>query len=101
MVICYCLSTAGLNDPPAFTPRLAKHIELEQMYDELTAALVRIGYLNPDNPDYWMNRIRRFGSRLSLRAGEVGIVRGICRQIQRYGDRRYAEGVEAGEGRRL
>jgi len=101
MVICYCLSTAGLNDPPAFTPRLAKHIELEQMYDELTAALVRIGYLNPENPDYWMNRIRRFGSRLSLRAGEVGIMRGICRQIQRYGDRRYAEGVEAGEGRRL
>lgn len=100
MVICYCLSTAGLSDPPAFTPRLAKHIELEQMYAELTAALVRIGYLNPENPDYWMNRIRRFGSRLSLRAGEVGIVRGICRQIQRYGDRRYADGVQAGVGRR-
>lgn len=100
MVICYCLSTAGLTDPPAFTPRLAKRIELDQMYAELTDTLVRIGYLNPENPDYWMNRIRRFCSRLSLRAGEVSIVRGVCRQIRRYGERRYAEGVAAGQGRR-
>jgi tRNA/rRNA methyltransferase len=92
MVICYCLSRAGLNDPPAFTPRLAKRIELDLMYAELTAALGRIGYLNPENPDYWMSRIRRFFTRLSLRAGEVSLVRGICRQIQRYGDRCAAEG---------
>jgi tRNA/rRNA methyltransferase len=79
-----------------FTPRLAKRIELDQMYDELTAALVHIGYVRPDNPDYWMTRIRRFFARLSLRAGETAIIRGICRQIHRYGDRRYAEGFKDG-----
>lgn len=99
MVVCYCLSTAGQSDPPTFTPRLAQRIELDQMYDELTATLVRIGYMNPENPDYWMTRIRRFFTRLALRAGEVSIVRGICRQIQRYGDRRYAEGMREGEKR--
>jgi len=86
MVICYCLSAAQKADPPPFTPRLAKRIELDQMYTELTDALVRIGYVQSENPDYWMVRIRRFFSRLQLRAGEVSIVRGICRQIQRFGD---------------
>jgi tRNA/rRNA methyltransferase len=86
MIICYCLATAQKTDPPPFTPRLAKRIELDQMYTELTGALVRIGYVQPDNPDYWMARIRRFFSRMQLRAGEVSIVRGICRQIQRYGN---------------
>jgi tRNA/rRNA methyltransferase len=96
MVVCYCLSTAARTAPPAFTPRLAKRIELDQMYDELTATLVEIGYMKPDNPDYWMTRIRRFLARLSLRAGETSIIRGICRQIHRYGNQRYADGLEDG-----
>jgi tRNA/rRNA methyltransferase len=96
MVVCYCLSTATRSQPTEFTPRLAKRIELDQMYDELTATLVRIGYMHPQNPDYWMSRIRRFFTRLSLRAGEVGIIRGICRQIQWYGDKRYADGLKDG-----
>lgn len=96
MVVCYCLSTAALTAPPAFAPRLAKRIELDQMYDELTAALVHIGYMRPENPGYWMTRIRRFFARLSLRAGETSIIRGICQQIHRYGDKRYAEGFKDG-----
>ncbi len=96
MVVCYCLSTAARTDPPAFTPRLAKRIELDQMYDELTATLVRIGYMKPDNPDYWMTRIRRFLARLPLRAGEVNIIRGICRQIHGFGDKRHADGLTDG-----
>ncbi len=94
MVVCYCLATAAQAAPPTFSPRLAKRIELDQMYDELTAALVQIGYLNPENPDYWMTRIRRFFARLSLRAAETSIIRGICRQILGYGDKRYADGLK-------
>ncbi|MEE4112706.1 MAG: RNA methyltransferase [Desulfobacteraceae bacterium] len=96
MVVCYCLSAAVQTAPADFTPRLAKRVELDQMYEELTASLVEIGYLNPENPDYWMIRIRRFFSRLSLRAGETSIIRGICRQIRRYGDRRYNDGLKDG-----
>ena len=92
MVICYCLSTAQKADPTSFTPRLAKRIELDLMYTELTDALLRIGYVQPDNPDYWMIRIRRFFSRLQLRAGEVSIIRGICRQIQWFGNQRADDG---------
>lgn len=97
MVICYCLSTASQPDlPPARPPRLATRAELDRLYGELTTALVTIGYVNPENPDYWMSRIRRFFSRLSLRAGEAGIIRGICQQIHRYGKLRYADGEKAG-----
>lgn len=96
MVVCYCLSTASQTAPASFTPRLAKRVELNQMYEELTASLVQIGYMNPENPDYWMFRIRRFFSRLSIRAGETSIIRGICRQIRRYGDKRYNDGLKDG-----
>jgi tRNA/rRNA methyltransferase len=99
MVICYCLSVAGQSERPRQSPRLAKRIELDQMYDELAAALIDIGYLNPENPDYWMIRIRRFFTRVSLRAGEASIIRGICRQIKRYGERRYAQGLRDGGNR--
>ncbi|HSO21018.1 MAG TPA: RNA methyltransferase [Desulfosarcina sp.] len=51
MVVCYCLSAASRSAPPVFTPRLAKRIELDRMYDELTEVLIRIGYMNPQNPD--------------------------------------------------
>jgi len=96
MVVCYCLSTAGQTSSPTHTPRLAKRIELDQMYEELTATLIQIGYMNPENPGYWMTRIRRFFSRLSLRAGETSIIRGVCRQIHRYGDKRYHDGLKDG-----
>ena len=96
MVVCYCLSTAGQTSSPTHTPRLAKRIELDQMYEELTATLIQIGYMNPENPGYWMTRIRRFFSRLSLRAGETSIIRGVCRQIHRYGDKRYNDGLKDG-----
>ncbi len=96
MVVCYCLSTTGLSSPTPFKPRLAKRIEQDQMFDELTATLIRIGYMNPENPAYWMIRIRHFFTRLSLRAGETSIIRGICRQISRYGDKRFADGLKNG-----
>ena len=66
------------------------------MYETLTASLIQIGYMNPENPDYWMMRIRRFFSRLQLRSGETSIIRGICRQIHRYGEKRYNDGLKDG-----
>lgn len=99
MVICYCLAAAVQSDFIAAAPRLAKRIELDQMYVELTKVLVEIGYMNPENPDYWMKRIRRFLTRISLRAGETNIIRGICRQVHRYGAVRYAEGLRDGTRR--
>jgi tRNA/rRNA methyltransferase len=95
MVICYALHRAGQQAPAAHAPRLATRHELDGMYDELCEVLVRISFIQPDNPDYWMSRIRRFFTRQELRAADVRILRGICRQIRWYGEKRHRDGLDA------
>jgi tRNA/rRNA methyltransferase len=92
MVLCYEIFTAGGPAPKGSVPRLATRHELDGMYAQLKDVLVRINYIQPENPDYWMNKLRRFFSRVQLRAGEVSIIRGICRQIDWYAGHRYREG---------
>lgn len=84
MIICYEISVANLEPDTKPLPRLANRSELEGMYDHLKDVLMKIGFVNPQNPEHWMLNIRRFLSRLPLRAREVKIVRGICRQIDWY-----------------
>jgi tRNA/rRNA methyltransferase len=81
MVMAYEVFLAGTPEPTPRVPRLASSYELEGMYDHLKSALARIHFLNPENPDYWLNSIRRFANRLGLQAREVKTIRGICRQI--------------------
>ncbi|MBW2296334.1 MAG: RNA methyltransferase [Deltaproteobacteria bacterium] len=92
MIICYALHTTMLEDKVVFAPRLATRHQLDGMYDQLKDILVRISYINPENPDYFMNNLRHFFTRLQLRAKEVGIVRGICRQINWYARKCYEDG---------
>ena len=97
MILCYEIFTATRDAAEEFMPRLANRYELDGMYDQLKDVLVRIDYIKPDNPDYWLRHVRRFFSRIGLRAREVGIIRGICRQINWYGDKRYQDGLKHGE----
>jgi tRNA/rRNA methyltransferase len=92
MIICYELFNTRQNPVNSFSPRLATRHELDGMYDQLKEILVAINYIQPENPDYWMNKMRLFFSRLPLRAREVSIIRGICRQILWYGNKCYQEG---------
>jgi tRNA/rRNA methyltransferase len=95
MVVSYELFKASLERSDGFSPRLASHNELEGMYKELEDILIRISFLNPENPAYWLNNFRRFFSRLPLRAKEVSIIRGVCRQIRWYGNKCYKDGVDS------
>ncbi|MBW1747187.1 MAG: RNA methyltransferase [Deltaproteobacteria bacterium] len=92
MIMCYEIFIAGLETNEQFTPRLASRHELDGMYDQLKDMLVRISYINAENPDYWMNNFRRFFTRLKLRAKEVNIIRGLCRQVDWYGKKCYKDG---------
>ena len=93
MIICYELFTAGVErEGRPHVPRLADRHELDGMYAQVKDILVRIDYINPENPDYWMNKIRQFFTRMQLRAKEVSIIRGICRQINWYSGKCYEEG---------
>ena len=77
------------NEPfDGFAPRLANRRELDGMYEHLKETFIKINFINQDNPDYWMQNIRRFFSRVGLRARDVKIIRGICRQIDWYTQRK-------------
>lgn len=82
MILCYEIFVAQPDRPGGFTPRLATSVELEGMYDQLEGLLSRIGYLNPQNPEYWMMHIRRFLARVKLCSKEVKIIRGVCRKLE-------------------
>jgi tRNA/rRNA methyltransferase len=94
MIICYELRRAAVAMPGEATPRLANRFELDAMYDQLRDVLVRISFISHDNPEYWMGRIRNFFTRMQLRARDVAILRGICRQIDWYGRKCYDDGRE-------
>ena len=76
MVMCYELFCFSREKPGEFAPRLANRHELEAMYAQLKDVMMRISFINPANPDYFMNNLRHFGSRIQLRAKEVSIIRG-------------------------
>jgi tRNA/rRNA methyltransferase len=84
MIVCYEIFMASGEPDTAPLPRLANRFELEGMYGHLRDVLLKIGFINPQNPEHWMMNIRRFLSRLPLRAREVKVIRGVCRQIDWY-----------------
>ncbi len=84
MIVCYEIFVASEDKATKFTPRLADKFELEGMYEHLKDVCMKIGFINPQNPEHWMLNIRRFLYRLPLRAREVKIIRGMCRQIDWY-----------------
>jgi tRNA/rRNA methyltransferase len=94
MVICYELRRCNQPGGKTFVPRLANRHELDGLYAQLKDILVRISYIQPENPDYFMNNLRHFGTRLKLRAKEVSIIRGICRQIDWYGKKCFRDGMK-------
>jgi tRNA/rRNA methyltransferase len=84
MILCYELRLAGGQTVDQFIPRLATRRELDGMYEHLKGTFLKINFINTENPDYWMQNIRRFFSRVGLQARDVKIIRGICRQIDWY-----------------
>ena len=92
LVLCHEIFGAGREAPAAHVPRLANRHELDGMYAQVKEILTRIHFVNPENPDYWMHKIRQFFTRMQLSAKEVSIIRGICRQLNWYARKRYEDG---------
>ncbi len=86
MILCYeiFIATSSAANAAEATPKLALSSELEGMYGQIKDLLAKIGFLNPENPEYWMLDLRRFFSRAGLLSREVKIIRGICRKMEWY-----------------
>ena len=88
IILCYEVFLASRDEGREFTPRMATRLELEAMYEQLKQTFLNINFINAENPDYWMQHIRRLFSRAGMRARDVKMIRGICRQIEWYGSKR-------------
>ena len=86
MVICFELLLGSLNREPARVPKLASLEQVEAMYDQLEKALLEIGFLQPQNAKHMMFTLRQMLGRAGLESSDVGILRGIARQISWYAD---------------
>jgi tRNA/rRNA methyltransferase len=84
LIVCYELLMISKKPAQEVQPRLANQFELEGMYDHLKDVFLKIGFIDPQNPEHWMLNIRRFLSRVPLRARDTRIIRGICRQLDWY-----------------
>lgn len=82
LILGYELIMAAGGEPEAPHIKPAPHTEVEEMYADLTDALLRIGFLPPDNPGHWLMNIKKIFNRSLLTSGECNLWRGVCRQIR-------------------
>ena len=86
LLICYELRMKLKRSAPKAGSRsaLASAEEQEELYQHAREVLLRIGFLNPDNPDRILRVLRRITGRTGLDAREIRILRGILRQMDWY-----------------
>jgi len=81
LLFCYEIFT-GCNPAPDRPMReLAPGASLETMYAQMEKTLLRIGFLNPENPAHLMMTLRRILARAELDQREVAVMRGMMSQI--------------------
>jgi len=81
LVYCYELFRAYREEEEAEERLLAPSGEMEELYGHMERTLLRIGFLNPENPAHLMRTLRRILSRAELDSREASVMRGICTQI--------------------
>lgn len=91
MVFCYELFCATRNLSLTIPPKRVSFREKEAMFDHLKETLVKIGVIDSQNPEYRMMQVRRSFNRSGLLAREAQIIRGVCRQINWYVNKRVDE----------
>jgi len=72
------------RSPSGLLPLLAEFQKVEKMYAHLEQLLLRIGFLDSNNPKRIMHTLRRIFGRANLCDRDVAILRGIFRQLEWY-----------------
>ena len=84
-IFAYEIYRASDTRPPAVNAPEeppASAAEMEHFYRHLEQVLVRIGFLDPDNPRLLMRRLRRLFNRSAPDRNEMSILRGILSAVQ-------------------
>ncbi len=81
LVFAYELFRGAGKDVSGPPRQLAAGEDLETLYRHMEQSLLRIGFLNPQNPAHLMRTLRRIFARAELDMREVAVLRGIMSQI--------------------
>ena len=90
LLVCHEMTrhTRALPVPPSKPGRnCATTRELEQLYLHGREVLLRVGFLDPQNPDRILRVLRRVLGRAGLDSREVAVFRGILRRMDWYAHR--------------
>lgn len=84
-VVClYEFYVAGLENRSEDTFQRAKGEDIERLFDIMKPTLLKIGFLDSENPDHMLLAFRRIFGRTGLEEKDVRILTGMFRQIQWY-----------------
>ena len=87
-VIClYELYVASLTPPGEDEIQRAQAEHVERLFDIMRTSLLKIGFLDSDNPEHMLLAFRRIFGRAGLEEKDVRILTGMFRQIEWYVNR--------------
>ena len=93
VVICLyevCRQQGVLQGKSPAGKRLATNEQLEILFAHMRRSLLRISYLNPQNPDHIMRSYRQMLGRAGLDERDVRVLRGLLSEIDRVESERRA-----------
>jgi len=87
-VIClYEIFVASLGAPPKENIQRARAQDIERLFDRMRGTLLKIGFLDSENPEHMLLAFRRILGRAGLEGTDVRIFTGLFRQIEWYVDK--------------
>ena len=96
IIVCYELFKASMESPRN-SAQLAQSEQLERMFEHMQKTLLRIGFLDSNNPKRIMRALRRLFGRSQLDEREVRIFQGIWSQMDRHLEKRGVSKSTGGE----
>ena len=86
VVLClYELFLASLKEAPGEAISRAPAESVETLFDRMKRSLLRIGFLDSQNPEHILLALRRILGRAGLEEKDIKILTGLFRQIEWYG----------------
>lgn len=86
MVCLYETFLAALEKFPTETIARATEESVARLFDRMRSSLLKIGFLDPQNPEHILLALRRVLGRAGLEEKDVRILTGLFRQIEWYAD---------------
>lgn len=86
MICLYEIFLATRENPPPAEIGRAPAESVERLFDNMKRSLLKIGFLNPQNPDHILLGLRRVFGRAGLEERDLRILNALFRQIEWYGE---------------